>query len=313
MMMTNYPVRLPGTKDVGKTRHPLPRSWEQLNSIDDFKSVDAESLKPYPIMGTPRSSLKEGNLYIRKLRSRMLVGLKRTLIIGAPGGGKSYTLRSILYKMRKFYGAVMAINPSESSNQWYSGMIPALHVHNVWDYKLLNKFVNRQSMAVSTAIHNPAALLVFDDVTEGQNMLINPAMRTLWLRGRHLGAAILAARQYTTQLPTFCRSSVSYVIITSMGAARDRKQVYDQWANGLFATYAEFDAVYSRVSESKKYTHLVLRLNDTHLPPEECIYYFRACTDIPEQFRVGHPQTWQHCERRIDTAKLNTVPILTDF
>jgi hypothetical protein len=214
--------------------------------------------------------------------------------------------------MRNFYGAFVAINPSENSNQLYSSCLPNVYCHNIFDSKLCNRIVNRQSMAVGT-MHNPTTLLIMDDCVGSRPVLSCPAMQIMWLRGRHIGCAIIAASQYTVQLPPFCRSSVSYVILTLCNNGRDRKAVYDMWASAIFPTYNSFYTTYTKITNSAPYTHMVLALNNASIPPSECVFYLRAPSRMPETFDVGHPQYREWATSRSDATKTNVIPFMQHF
>lgn len=181
-------VNTPPTKtEIVKITRPQKKD---LVGIEAFKYVDAITPIPTPMSNIPPSSFGNNRLVVRKFRSSMLAGLKRTIILGAPGGGKSHTLRHFMYRLRKFYASVLVINPSESSNMMYSHCIPSLYVHNIFDTKICNRLINRQSMAVASSVKNPTALFILDDCTENIATLCSPGMRILWLRGRHLGNAM---------------------------------------------------------------------------------------------------------------------------
>lgn len=197
---TNEPVKFQAIGAKDPSRQKIKTC--DLVGIEAFKSLDAVTPLPTPMLNIPPSSFQNGRLVVRKFRSSMLAGLKRTIILGAPGGGKSHTMRHFMYRLRKFYASVLVINPSETSNMMYSQCIPSLYVHNIFDTKICNRLINRQSMAVSTSVKNPTSLFILDDCTENIATLCSAGMRILWLRGRHLGNAI-GTREMPQQLPVF--------------------------------------------------------------------------------------------------------------
>lgn len=291
---------------------PQRQDFPVLDGIEAFKSLDAMSFIPRVPADYPKSDISNGVLVVPRFQPMMLVGCKRTLILGMPGGGKSHTLLWLVYELREFYGAFVAVNPSENSNQLYSSCLPNIYCHNVFDSKLCNRIVNRQSMAVGE-LHNPMTLFIMDDCTEAQATLACPAMRIMWLRGRHIGAAVIAASQYTVQLPTFCRSSVSYVVLTLCNSGRDMKTIYNDWASAIFPTYASFHSAYTTITKSSPYTHMVLMLNSASTPTSECVFYLRAPSNIPSQFEVGHPQYRSSALQRTDPDKVDVIPFMQHY
>jgi hypothetical protein len=302
------------TYNIGKVKNPLPPEWDSqnLSGIHAYRKIDSVACEPHPIAGLPISSFERGKLVVRRLRTRMLVGYKRIAIIGSPGSGKSFLLKSLLFQMRRFYASVVVINPSEQSNGAFGSIVSPLHIHTTFENTTLTRIVNRQSIATANGTKNPSLLLVLDDVTTKSNTFDTEVLRTLTLRGRHLGVASIFTAQFSLMMPTSLRQAMSYIIISNIPSAKDRRSIYDAWASNLFDNYEEFDLVYLAITQSKPYTYMVLRLGDAAVTRENSVFYYRA-TAFPETFRVGSTALQKHCKTRLDPNKQNTVTLNSDF
>jgi hypothetical protein len=306
--------REPLTHTVGRVKNPLPPEWDQhnLNGIHAYRKIDSAACEPHPIVGLPISSFERGKLVVRRLRTRMLVGYKRIAIIGSPGSGKSYLLKSLLFQLRRFYASVVVINPSEQSNGAFGQIVSPLHIHTTFENSTLTRIVNRQSIATANGTNNPSLLLVLDDVTTKSNAFDTEVMRTLTLRGRHLGVASIFTAQFSLMMPPSLRQAMSYIIIANIPSAKDRKSIYDAWASNLFDSYEEFDLVYLAITQSKPYTYMVLRLGDAAVSRENSVFYYRA-SSFPDTFKIGSSAVQKHCKGRLDPNKQNVVSLISDF
>jgi hypothetical protein len=100
-------------------------------------------------------------------------------------------------------------------------------------------------------------LLILDDVMADTNFANSPALKKIYLRGRHCGIGVIATCQYLYNLPPVCRNNCDWCIVGQM----NRQSVMllsDEYLSGDLDK-SGFFKLYNR--STKDYNFLVINNN----------------------------------------------------
>lgn len=302
--MTSHGARIP---------QPLSRAWRKPQGLEQFQLIHAEASKmlPYPIPDLPKSSFARGDLYVRRMRTRMLAGLRRITILAQPGGGKTHLICAIINKMRNFYPATLVTNGSEAAAPFYERVVHQLHNHDTYNVKVNNRFANRQNIA-SRVMSNPMALNVTDDISDLATVGNNQTERESDTKGRQKGIARIRGIQSMKMLPTFSRLGTSTLMFRNITSADDLENIYKCWGKTIFPTAEGFYDCYKMVTSAEN-RWLVLNLDHNAPPEDRVMWYVAPALSSFAPGYAGHPQTLEHCERRYADSNTRTVVINEDF
>jgi hypothetical protein len=125
--------------------------------------------------------------------------------------------------------------------------------------------------------------LILDDCMYDKQAFKSIAMRSLFYNGRHSKIFCAIACQYAVDMAPDLRSQVDYVFVLKEGNISNRIKLWKMFF-GAFSTYEDFAAVLDKCTQN--YECLVLDNTGTSTAVTDCIYWYRATTDLPE-FKIG--------------------------
>jgi hypothetical protein len=100
-------------------------------------------------------------------------GGSKLAIVGAPGRGKSSVIGSILYAKKHIFPVAMIVSTVEKDSPYFSKFIPNIFIHDKYDEKQLEKFIQRQKLS-KEHLECPWAFVVLDDCTDDPSIFRKP-------------------------------------------------------------------------------------------------------------------------------------------
>jgi hypothetical protein len=140
------------------------------------------------------------SLQLKKFNMNMIKDDSVVVMIGKRNTGKSFLTRDLLYYHQDLpVGTV--ISPTENANKFYSHIIPPIFIHDEYEGKITNEFINRQKQLKKritqgeTDIDN-RAFLIMDDCMYDNEWKKDKIIREIFMNGRHWGIFFLLLLQY---------------------------------------------------------------------------------------------------------------------
>lgn len=223
-------------------------------------------------------------------------GGSKIIIIGKPGTGKSTIIKSLLYAKRNIFPCGVVFSGTEDSSSYFLKMFPSLFIHGGYDEDQLTKFVQRQKIA-RKHLSNPWCLCILDDCTDDPAKLARPLQQGLFKNGRHWKMLYLLSLQYSLDVRPAIRTSVDGIFILREVNAINRKNLWDNYG-GVVPDFKQFCTILDQVNDD--FTALYIKNTGNSSKIEDCLFWYKAPLDIPENFRFGSDDYWKFSKVRFN-------------
>jgi GTPase SAR1 family protein len=230
-------------------------------------------------------------------------GGSKIVIIGKPGTGKTTVITSLLYEKHDIFPVGMVMSGSEDSNHHFAKFFPDLFIYDTYNEEKINNFIQRQKIS-KEYISNPWAVLLLDDCTDSKTIFNKPTQQGLFKRGRHWNMLYILSMQYALDMPSTIRSSVDGVFIMREPNDEIRRKIWKNYA-GIIPEYSTFCEFMNQITNdyTALYIHNMTQSNNL----EDCVFWYKACENIPEDFKFGCKEYWEHHNKRYNTDYVKTL------
>ena len=242
------------------------------------------------------------------------------VVIGRRGSGKSYFVRDLLYHKRDIpLGSV--ISASESSNAFYSNMLPSIFIHDAYEPEIIGNLVKRQKLVThkmkkQQALYgksniDPYSFLILDDLMYDASRWIKDVnVRDIFMNGRHFNLMFLITMQFPLGIPPCYRTNVDIIVIFKDPILSNRRRLYDHYA-GMFPTFEIFNQVMNQCTDN--YECLVISTRQPSNNISDMVFWYRS--EPHPEFKLGAPEFWQYHnanyaekeEEEDDTIDINKI------
>ena len=230
-------------------------------------------------------------------------GGHKIVIIGKPGTGKSTFIKHLMYVKRRFIPAVVAMNGTEQSSQFYGNHVPKAFVYNGYDEGAAKNIVERQQKARGK-LKNPWLMAIVDDCTEDPKVLNTQVFHDIFKNGRHYKMLFVLSLQYALDIKPGVRACIDIVVIFRESREDARKKLYVNFAS-VIGNYSTFCSVMDALTGN----HTALVINNTidSNEPSDCVFYMRVDKPDDKPFHMGSYETRKHSSNRISADLASTV------
>jgi hypothetical protein len=255
---------------------------------------------------------KRSDLYIKELDIDMInpttenyndpeKGGSKLAVIGKPGTGKTFLIDSIIYKKSHIIPYAMVINGTESSNKHCRNIFPELFIYNELKKKYVEKFVNRQKIAIEH-LANPWGLLLLDDCMDDPKLFNDKVFLNLYKNGRHYKMLFILSMQYCMDIKPAIREATDGTFILREVGLRARRKIYENYA-GIIPTFEIFCELMDELTGdfTALYIHNQTDSNDW----QDCVYYYKA-KPVPKNFRFGSKWYKRFGKKRYNSEYVET-------
>ena len=143
---------------------------------------------------------------------------KTTSLVAKRGSGKSVLLKYLVDTCKDEFARIYVICPTETVNNFYSSMVEENCIFDEWNEQwadtLIKKMTEQNKGKKNEEKKN--VLVILDDVMSDTNFHQSPALKKLYMRGRHINIAVIATCQYLHNLPPVCRNNADWCIVGQM-------------------------------------------------------------------------------------------------
>ena len=144
-------------------------------------------------------------------------------IIAKRGSGKSVLCKHIVETNRHKFAKIFVVCPTENINHHYQkdGLIPKNCIFDQWNEewalnltKSLEKLNSNKSKKEMRMV-----LIILDDIFADVDFHHSPVLKSIFMRSRHYGLAVISLTQTLYSLPPFARVNSDYIIIGQINRA----------------------------------------------------------------------------------------------
>lgn len=143
---------------------------------------------------------------------------KTVSLVAKRGSGKSVLLKYLVDRSKAEFAKIFVVCPTESVNHFYSSMVEQNCIFDEWNEEWADALIKKMSAenANTKKADKKNVLIILDDVMCDTNFHQSPALKKLYMRGRHINIGVIATCQYLHNLPPVCRNNADWVIVGQM-------------------------------------------------------------------------------------------------
>lgn len=225
---------------------------------------------------------------MKNIRNRESAKGFKITVIGKPGTGKSFLIRSIMYAKRNLIPTAMVFSGTEDNNHFYQNMIPRSFIYNEYDETKILEFHKRQKIA-KDHVANPWSMVIVDDCTHDPKQLNTPIVQNVYKNGRHWYMLFILSLQYCMDVKPGIRSLNDGTFILRESNLSNRKKLYENYA-GCVGDFQLFCTIMDQITND--YTALYIDNSGESNKLEDILFWYKAPM-VPENFKFGCPEYWQ--------------------
>ena len=144
-------------------------------------------------------------------------------IIAKRGSGKSVLCKHIVETNRHKFAKIFVVCPTENINHHYQkdGLIPKNCIFDQWNEEwALNLTKSLEKLnANKSKKEMRMVLIILDDIFADVDFHHSPVLKSIFMRSRHYGLAVISLTQTLYSLPPFARVNSDYIIIGQINRA----------------------------------------------------------------------------------------------
>ena len=235
-------------------------------------------------------------LQLRKFNLDWIPDDSNIVLIGKKATGKSVTTKDILYHKRNIpVGTV--VSATENANKFYGKFIPDIFIFDNYAPYIVDNALKRQRKVVQhmnaeierngSSRIDPRTFLVLDDCMYDDTWTRQPAIREIFMNGRHWRFTFMVTMQTPLGIPPALRTNVDFTFILRENLISNRKRIYENYA-GMFPTFDVFCQVMNQCTED--YECLVIQNNSKSNRLEDQVFWYKS--KIRDDFQMGSPEFW---------------------
>lgn len=232
---------------------------------------------------------------IDNMHDKSTAGFK-LLLSGKSGAGKSTLIKSLMYEKSNIFPCGMVMSGTEDTNGFYGKFMPSTFIYNKLDNEKVKQFMIRQKLA-KKHLDNPWSLLLLDDVMENPKLFNTPLWSGILKQGRHYSLWLIIASQYMLELNPALRSNIDGVFILREPSLRSRRILYENYCS-IVPSFSLFCTLMDTITQD--YTALYIHNRSMSNDWKDCVFWYKAKTNIPPDWKFGSKDFWKFHKQRYD-------------
>lgn len=248
----------------------------------------------------PSSKKNKNELQIREFPLHKMNPNSKLVIIGKPATGKSTLIAQIINTFKHIFPTAMIFSGSEDNNHFYSKIFPDLYIHSEYSEEQIEKFRNRQKLAMANPDVNPKAILIVDDCSDDPKFFGRPVFQSIFKRGRHWEMMFILALQYAKDIKPVIRTNVDYTFLFREPNEDMRKIIHKNYAS-ITGSYSDFCDMMDQLTEDYHCIVIDNRVQSNNV--SDCVFYFKA--KIYKNIEFGCQEYKQWGETRYNPSYIN--------
>lgn len=218
-------------------------------------------------------------------------------VLGRRGVGKSQIMFSIMQRMRCRLQSGIVFSGSEESNGFWSTVIPDSYIFSRFRESVVQSMIDYQKSRPRTAVDQdgkpcaPSVFIILDDmIHEKEALAKSPALKYIFLNGRHVKIFLGITMQECKALPPFARLQMDYMFLCHTDNYMEMEKIYKDF----FSIVPSFD-LFRKITNETTEDHRALVLDNKVLSSnleERLAWYKSTCFGKPSH-RIGSKKYWE--------------------
>lgn len=206
----------------------------------------------------------------------------RYVVVGAPGTGKSWIIRALLFSKSHFIPVATCISENEDVNNNFKDHIPNLFIFTENSAKIARSILDRQRIACSQlAASNPLSTVIIDDCMNEKKVLRNPEQIRLFKISRQLKLFFILSCQYNMDLPKELRNSLTGAFICRESKSENLEVLYKTYG-GPIPDMQTFKQLIQQITTDNCCLYVAFNVKTDNW--RDAVFWFRAFDTRPENF-----------------------------
>jgi hypothetical protein len=205
-------------------------------------------------------------------------------------------IKSIMYEKQHIFPVAQVYSGTEDSNHFYQSFIPEIFIFNKYMRDKYANFIKRQKIA-KKFVTNPNSIVLWDDCTEDPKIFNDPLVFDTYKNGRHRSILHILSLQYCNDIKPVLRTNIDGTFILRESIVRNRESLWRNYGSCV-PEFADFNEIMDQVTED--YTALYVNNRTQSNKIEDCLFYYKARTDIPTNWHFGCQEYWDFNNARFD-------------
>ena len=227
------------------------------------------------------------SLRLKKFDCSMIKSNSVVLCVGKRGTGKTTLTADVLFHLRKKFDAGIAFSATEESNGYWSRHICDTLIHQDFNSKIYENFINEQRRINSKSETPINSFALLEDCMYNKILKTDKSVRGSFFNGRHWNIFLIITMQYVLDLPPELRSNVDYVFILRNNMVADREKIWKGFC-GFIPNFNMFQQIMNKCTQG--YECLVVNNTSRSNEIDDCIFWYEA--KVRDSFRIGKSQMW---------------------
>lgn len=207
---------------------------------------------------------------------------KTVSLVAKRGSGKSVLLKYLVDQSKDKFAKIFVVCPTETVNSFYSSIVEENCIFDQWNEQWADDLIRKMTDANSGKAKGEKknVLVILDDVMSDTNFHQSPALKKLYMRGRHINIGVIATCQYLHNLPPVCRNNADWCIVGQMNR-QSVQLLAEEYLSGDLEK-PEFVKLYNRAT--KDYGFLVI--NNTSIKDSDDLNQIYGVIKTPAEYVV---------------------------
>lgn len=251
-----------------------------------------------PVVVYDKISIRELDLNMIRPNTESIktnLGGTKLTVIGKPGSGKSFLIKSLLASKQHIIPVGMVISGSEDTNRFYQSMFPNAFIFENFKMSHIESIQKRQKYAM-TNLPNPWAVLIMDDCMDDVKIFNDPKMIGLMKNSRHWSLLTIISTQYCLDFKPVIRTNIDGVFIFRESNLTNREKLYRNFAS-IIPTYNLFEMLMNEITTD--FNCLYIHNQSTSNNWQDCCFYYKA--PRIDDFKFGCDEFWKFSDTRCST------------
>lgn len=205
-------------------------------------------------------------------------------------------IKNFAYEKSHIFPTVQVVSGTENENHFYKSWIPDTFIFDEYSHDTFAKTIERQQIAIKY-LENPYLFCLWDDCTDDNKMFNHKLIHGLYKKGRHWFMLHMLSLQYCMTIKPVIRTNLDGTFLLRENQLRNRKSLFENFSAAI-PDFRDFCDILDQVTSDFAAIYINNQVPSTKF--EDCVFWYKAKNEIPDDWRFGCKEIWDSYEKRYD-------------